>query len=86
MSDWLSTAAPSPICHGTASLAIENEVLGNAFSNANISKPSSPSSSVNNDCTSDKEVSSDKEEHLFTQPNAVDLSVDEEEEEHLFNQ
>lgn len=41
---------------------------------------SSPSTSVNNDCTSDKEVSSDKEDRLFTQPDAVDLSVDEEDE------
>jgi hypothetical protein len=30
--------APSSICHGTANLAIENEVLGNAFNNANIYK------------------------------------------------
>ncbi len=57
----------------------DKEVSGNALSNAKISKPSSPSSSANNNRTSDKEVSSDEEEQcLFTQPNAVDLTVDKE--------
>jgi hypothetical protein len=60
----------------------DKEVLGSAFSNAKISKPSSPSSSSNNNGTSDKEVSSDEEEQrLFTQPDTVDLTVDEEDED-----
>ena len=64
----------STICHSTATLAIDTnakaidmalsqkEVFGGALSSAKISKPSSPSSSANNDGTSHKEVSSDKEE------------------------
>jgi hypothetical protein len=40
----------------------QKEVFGGALSSAKISKPSSPSSSANNDGTSHKEVSSDKEE------------------------
>ncbi len=54
------------------------EVSGNALSNGKISKPSSPfCSSANNDGTSDKEGSSDEEEQrLLTQPDAVDLTVD----------
>ncbi len=60
----------------------DKEVLSNALSNAKIFKPSSPSSSANNDGTSDMEVSSDKEEQcLFMQPNAVDLTVDKEDED-----
>ena len=64
----------STICHSTATLAIDTnakaidmalsqkEVFGGALSSAKISKPSSPSSSTNNDGTSHKEVSSDEEE------------------------
>ncbi len=54
------------------------EVSGDALSNGKISKPSSLfCSSANNYGTSDKEGSSDKEEQcLFTQPDAVDLTVD----------
>jgi hypothetical protein len=106
--------APSPICHSTASLAIDmapsdkeglgnalsnakaiemdpsdKNVLGNALSNANISKkPSSPSFSANIDgMSSDKEVSSDEEEQLLlTQPDAVDLMVEEEDKQCLLIQ
>jgi hypothetical protein len=81
----------STICHSTATLAIDTnakaidmalsqkEVFGSALSSAKISNPTSPSSSANNDGTSDKEVSSDEEEQrLFTQPEEVDLTVDKE--------
>ncbi len=66
----------------------DKEVLGDALSNAKISKkPSPPSSSACSDGTSDKEVSSDEEEQLlFTQPNAVDLTVNKEDEQCLLTQ
>ncbi len=66
----------------------DKEVLGNALSNAKISKkPSPPSSSAYINGTSDKEVSSDEEEQLLlTQPNAVDLTVDKEDKQCLLTQ
>ncbi len=66
----------------------DKEVLGDALSNAKISKkPSPPSSSAYSDGKSDKEVSSDEEEQLLlTQPDAVDLTVNKEDKQCLLTQ
>jgi hypothetical protein len=66
----------------------DEEVLGDALSNAKISKkPSPPSSSAYSNGMSDKDVSSDDEEQLlFTQPDTVDLTVNNEDEQWLLTQ
>ncbi len=62
--------------------------MGDALSNAKISKkPSPPSFSAYSNGMSDKEVSSDEEEQLLlTQPDAVDLMVNKEDKQCLLTQ
>ncbi len=75
-------------CKGHWSGSIRQENLGDALSNAKISKKPSPfSSSAYSDDTSGKEVSSDEEEQFrLTQPNAVDLMVNKEDKHCLLTQ